>query len=132
MGRGKAKRHRQGERGLRHCRIHFGPAVGLARFKTAEEAVALTNDTRYGLCASVWTKDVRLGLMMAGQIKTGTVWINQHLSIVFEIPWGGCKESGWSKENSTLALDEYTMQKHLWIDLAGKPQTPWEGLIERT
>lgn len=107
----------------------FGPVVGLTRVKTADEAVALTNGTRYGLCASVWTKDVRLGMVMANQIKTGTVWVNQHLAIVFEIPWGGCKESGWSKENSTLALEEYTMQKHVWIDLAGKPQTPWQDLI---
>jgi acyl-CoA reductase-like NAD-dependent aldehyde dehydrogenase len=107
----------------------FGPVVGLTRFKTPEEAIALTNDTRYGLCASVWTKDVRQGMVMANQIKVGTVWINQHLAIVFEIPWGGCKESGWSKENSTLALEEYTMQKHLWIDLAGTPHTPWENLI---
>jgi acyl-CoA reductase-like NAD-dependent aldehyde dehydrogenase len=109
----------------------FGPVVGLTRVKTPEEAVALTNDTRYGLCASVWTKDVRLGMVMANQIKTGTVWINQHLAIVFEIPWGGCKESGWSKENSTLALEEYTMQKHLWIDLAGTPQTPWQDMIRK-
>jgi acyl-CoA reductase-like NAD-dependent aldehyde dehydrogenase len=107
----------------------FGPVVGLAPFDTPDEAVALTNDTRFGLCASVWTRDVRLGLVMADQIKTGTVWINQHLAIVHEIPWGGCKESGWSKENSTLSLDEYTMQKHLWIDLAGKPHTLWEGLV---
>ncbi len=107
----------------------FGPVVGLTRFKTPDEAVALTNDTRYGLCASIWTKDVRLGLVMANKIKTGTVWINQHLEIVFEIPWGGCKESGWSKENSTLVLDEYTMHKHLWIDLAGAPRTAWQGRI---
>lgn len=106
----------------------FGPVVGVTRFTTPEEAVALTNDTRYGLCASLWTEDVRQGMVMANQIKVGTVWINQHLSIVFEIPWGGCKESGWSKENSTLALEEYTMQKHLWIDLAGTPHTPWENM----
>ncbi len=108
----------------------FGPVVGLTPFKTPDEAIALTNDTRFGLCASVWTRDVRLGLVMADQIKTGTVWINQHLAIVHEIPWGGCKESGWSKENSTLALDEYTMHKHLWIDLAGKPHTLWEDRLK--
>jgi acyl-CoA reductase-like NAD-dependent aldehyde dehydrogenase len=107
----------------------FGPAVGLTPIKTPDEAVALTNDTRYGLCASIWTKDVRLGIVMADRIKTGTVWINQHLAIVSEIPWGGCKESGWSKENSILALDEYTTQKHLWIDLAGTPRTLWEDRI---
>ena len=109
----------------------FGPVVGLTGFRTPDEAVALTNDTRYGLCASVWTKDVRLGMVMADQIKTGTVWVNQHLAIVFEIPWGGRKESGWSKENSTLALEEYTMQKHVWIDLAGTPHTPWQDLIRQ-
>lgn len=107
----------------------FGPVVGLVRFKTPEEAVALANDTRYGLCASVWTRDLRLGMVMADQIKVGTVWINQHLKIVFEIPWGGCKESGWSKENSTLSLDEYTMHKTVWIDLAGAPHTAWEGVL---
>ena len=109
----------------------FGPVVGLVRIKTSDEAVSFTNDSRYGLCASVWTRDVRLGMVMADRIRTGTVWINQHLSIVFEIPWGGCKESGWSKENSILSLDEYTMQKHLWIDLAGSPHTPWESEIGR-
>ena len=107
----------------------FGPVVGLTPVRTPDEAVALTNDTRYGLCASIWTQDLRLGMVMAEQIRTGTVWINQHLAIVPEIPWGGCKESGWSKENSTLALEEYTMQKHLWIDLAGKPHTLWEDLL---
>lgn len=107
----------------------FGPVVGLAPFRDPDEAVALTNDTRYGLCASIWTRDIRLGLVMSEQIKTGTVWINQHLAIVPEIPWGGCKESGWSKENSTLALEEYTMQKHLWIDLAGRPHTLWEDML---
>lgn len=108
----------------------FGPVAGMMPFNTVEEAVDLANDTRYGLCASVWTKDVRLGMVLAGQIKAGTVWVNQHLAIVFEIPWGGCKESGWSKENSTLALDEYTMSKHVWIDLAGTPATPWQNALK--
>ncbi len=107
----------------------FGPVVGMVRVKSAEEAVALTNDSKFGLCASIWTKDLRQGMVLSGQIKTGTVWLNQHLAIVFEIPWGGCKESGWTKENSTLALDEYTMQKHVWIDLVGTPSTPWQGRL---
>ncbi len=107
----------------------FGPVVGLMRFNTPEEAVKLANDTRYGLCASIWTKDIRTGLTMTNQIKVGTVWLNQHLSIVFEIPWGGCKESGFGKENSIMALDEFTMIKHVWIDLAGTPSTPWQGQL---
>ena len=108
----------------------FGPVVGLARFKTAEEAVALANDTRYGLSASIWTKDVRQGLVMAGRIKAGTVWINEHLIIFCETPWGGCKESGWGKDLSTMVLDEYTMTKHIYIDLIGRPERPWHGLLK--
>jgi acyl-CoA reductase-like NAD-dependent aldehyde dehydrogenase len=107
----------------------FGPVVALARFKTPEEAVAIANDSRFGLCASIWTKDIRQGLVMTKQLKVGTVWLNQHLSIVFECPWGGCKESGHSKENSILALDEYSMMKNVWIDLVGAPATPWQGKL---
>jgi len=108
----------------------FGPVVGLMRFKTPEEAVNLANDTRYGLCASVWTKEIRTALVMASKIQVGTVWVNQHLAFSFEIPWGGCKESGFGKENSTLVLDEYTMIKHIWIDLVGTPATPWQNSLK--
>ncbi len=107
----------------------FGPVVAVARFKTPGEAVAIANDSRFGLCASIWTKDIRQGLVMTKQLKVGTVWLNQHLSIVFECPWGGCKESGHSKENSIMALDEYSMMKNVWIDLVGTPATPWQGKL---
>ena len=108
----------------------FGPVVGLVRFKTPEEAVALANDTRYGLSASIWTKDVRRALVLASQITAGTVWINEHLIIFCETPWGGCKESGWGKDLSTMVLDEYTMTKHIYIDLIGQPERPWYGLLK--
>ena len=89
----------------------------------------LTNDSRYGLCASVWTRDFRKGLLMIEDIETGTAWINQHLEIVPETPWGGCKESGWTKENSVLALSEYTYHHHIWVSLSEKPHTFWESMI---
>jgi len=108
----------------------FGPVVGLTKFKTPEEAVKITNDSRFGLCASIWTRDIRQGLVMTKQLKVGTVWLNQHLSIVFECPWGGCKESGMSKENSIMVLDEYSMMKNVWIDLVGSPATPWQGKFD--
>jgi acyl-CoA reductase-like NAD-dependent aldehyde dehydrogenase len=107
----------------------FGPVVGLIPFKTNDDAVAITNDTRYGLCASIWTTDLRTGLNMSRQINTGTVWLNQHLLIAFEVPWGGFKESGYGKENSTLCLEEYSRIKHVWIDLKGNPDTPWHGKV---
>ncbi len=108
----------------------FGPVVGLSRFSSPEEALALANDTHYGLCASVWTKDVRAGLAMAGQIKAGTVWVNEHLMIFCETPWGGCKQSGWGKDLSTMALDEYTTTKHIYVDLIGQPEKPWHALMK--
>ena len=108
----------------------FGPVVGLARFKTLDEAIDLTNDTPYGLSASVWTKDVRTGLVAAGRIKAGTVWINEHLIIFCETPWGGCKQSGWGKDLSNMVLDEYTMTKHIYVDLIGEPTKPWYALLK--
>jgi acyl-CoA reductase-like NAD-dependent aldehyde dehydrogenase len=108
----------------------FAPVVGVMKIKTAEEGVKLINDCRYGLCASVWTRDFRLGLKLIDKIQTGTCWINQHLKIVPETPWGGCKESGWTKENSMLVLDEYTFHKHIWLNLDEKPHTFWENMIK--
>lgn len=108
----------------------FGPVVGLMRFKTAEEAIALANDTRYGLSASIWTRDTREGIRMAGQIDAGTVWVNEHLIIFCETPWGGCKESGWGKDLSTMVLEEYTMTKHIYVDLTGGPSKPWYAILK--
>jgi acyl-CoA reductase-like NAD-dependent aldehyde dehydrogenase len=108
----------------------FGPVLGLCRFKTLEEALALANDTPYGLSASIWTKDTRAGLAMASQIQVGTVWINEHLIIFCETPWGGCKESGWGKDLSTMVLEEYTMVKHIYVDLTGQPAKPWYAILK--
>lgn len=108
----------------------FGPVVGLVRFKTDDEAIALVNDTRYGLSASLWTRDVRKGLVLAGRIAAGTVWINEHLIIFCDTPWGGCKESGWGKDLSKMVLEEYTMTKHIYVDLTGERVKPWYGLLK--
>jgi acyl-CoA reductase-like NAD-dependent aldehyde dehydrogenase len=108
----------------------FGPVIGLARFSTPDEAVRLTNDTVYGLSASVWTKDVRQAMVMASQIEAGTVWINEHLIIFCETPWGGCKQSGWGKDLSTMALDEYAHTKHVYIDLTGEAVKPWYQILK--
>jgi acyl-CoA reductase-like NAD-dependent aldehyde dehydrogenase len=108
----------------------FGPVVGIARFRKPEEAINLANDSPYGLSASVWSEDVRGALNLASQIKAGTVWINEHLIIFCETPWGGCKESGWGKDLSTKALEEYVVTKHIYIDLTGQVDRPWYGLMK--
>ncbi|MDR0838956.1 MAG: aldehyde dehydrogenase family protein [Oscillospiraceae bacterium] len=108
----------------------FAPVVGVYKIKTVEEAIALVNDCRYGLSASVWTRDYRLGMLTLDEFKVGTAWINQHLAIVPETPWGGQKESGWTKENSVLVLDEYCYHKHVWIHMSETPHTFWEDKIK--
>ena len=108
----------------------FGPVIGICPFSTPEEAVRYANDTVYGLSASIWTKDVRAALVMAGQIEAGTVWINEHLIVFCETPWGGCKQSGWGKDLSTMALDEYTHTKHVYIDLTGETVKPWYQILK--
>lgn len=108
----------------------FGPVIALAKFKTNEEAVALTNDSKFGLSASIWTKDIKTGLQLASQIDAGTVWINEHLIIFPETPWGGVKESGWGKDLSTMALEEYTKTKHIYLDLFPEPVKPWYRILK--
>ena len=108
----------------------FGPVIGICPFSTPEDAVSYANDSTYGLSASIWTKDVRAALNMAAQIEAGTVWINEHLIVFCETPWGGCKQSGWGKDLSTMALDEYTHTKHIYIDLTGESVKPWDALLK--
>ncbi len=108
----------------------FAPVVGILKVRTPDEAIDYVNDCRYGLCASIWTMDYRNALRMIDRLEVGTVWVNQHLKIVPETPWGGCKESGWTKENSMLVFDEYTFHKHVWLELGDKPHTFWEKMID--
>jgi acyl-CoA reductase-like NAD-dependent aldehyde dehydrogenase len=114
---------------LMHDEI-FGPVVAVAPFDSSEEAVAKVNSSPYGLCASLWTKNIAGGLSLASQIKTGTVWINEHLIIFCETPWGGCKQSGWGKDLSTMVLEEYCLTKHIYVDLTGQVEKPWYGILK--
>lgn len=95
----------------------FGPVACLMKFSTIEEVIELANDNTYGLCASVWTKNTALGLKMANAIDAGFVYLNEHLILSCEQPWGGFKESGFGKEGSFLSLESYTRIKAIHIDL---------------
>lgn len=89
----------------------FGPVVAVTAFDTVEEALALANDTPYGLAASVWTRDLSAAHRTAASIRSGTVWINCHSYFSPELPKGGHKESGWGYENGAQGLDNYLETK---------------------
>ncbi|MDR2114313.1 MAG: aminobutyraldehyde dehydrogenase [Bifidobacteriaceae bacterium] len=91
----------------------FGPVITAQTFTSADEAVALANDVEYGLASSVWTSNHSTALRFTRELDFGTVWVNTHIPLVAEFPHGGFKQSGYGKDLSHYALEEYTRVKHV-------------------
>ena len=93
----------------------FGPVISVQRFSDEAQALAWANDVDYGLAASVWTGDVGRAMRMSRSMMFGTVWVNNHIPIISEMPHGGFKNSGYGKDMSRYAIEEYTELKHVMI-----------------
>ena len=107
----------------------FGPVLVALPFSSDEQGLALANDVPFGLAASAWTTSLLRAQTASRQLVAGTVWINDHIPIISEMPHGGMKGSGYGKDMSTYSFEEYTQVKHVMWDITGARRKLWHDTV---
>lgn len=103
----------------------FGPVLSIIPFEDEDEAIAIANDSPYGLAAGVWTASMRRAIHVSERLQAGSVWVNTYRTVSYLAPFGGFKTSGIGRENGREAIEEYLQTKSIWVNLAEDVPNPF-------
>jgi gamma-glutamyl-gamma-aminobutyraldehyde dehydrogenase len=98
----------------------FGPVASVLMFKNIDEAIAIANDTIYGLAAGIWTRDLNRAMRLVREVQAGTIWVNCFDEGDMTQPFGGYKQSGQARDKCMESLLSYTQSKSAWFRLSGQ------------